>query len=262
MMIRSAEDYRLLAGKEFDDLLAADPELKRLDALKYDKAAETHVLLEVLGLGDYRIGQLPVRPLTAARWAFLWMLESPFVAGGKLDAAQLDTTLYVLSVPDLREIPCAIHAIPAAASGYAIATGLSPVELCDEIRAMIRTAFLPLAMLPPSGAADDETSLYDGLWVTRIAGIAARESGTPFAACLHEMSLSCACCLYVNWLRRESLKPQEIRRRPNAGIEEQIDRRVDELADEFLARSRELTDRTDRSDKSDERVRQSTGRSH
>ena len=52
------------------------------------------------------------------------------------------------------------------------------------------------------------------------------------------MSLSCACCLYVNWLRRESLKPQEIRRRPNAEIEELIDRRVDQLADEFLQDSK------------------------
>lgn len=102
---------------------------------------------------------------------------------------------------------------------------------------MIHTAFLPLSMLPPGdGGADDEASRFDGLWATRIAGIAARESGTPFEVCLHEMSLSCACCLYVNWLRRESLKPQEIRRRPNAEIEELIDRRVDALAGRISAR--------------------------
>ena len=44
------EELRLLAGREFNAVLAADEELKRLDGLKYDKAAETRVLLEVLGV--------------------------------------------------------------------------------------------------------------------------------------------------------------------------------------------------------------------
>lgn len=234
-MMRTPEDFRLLAGREFSELLGSDPELKRLDALKYDKAAETRVLLEVLGASRCYIGELPVMPLTAARWAFLWMLECPFVTGGTLDAAQLDATLYVMSLPDLRKVTCGLSELPGAASGYAAATGASPEEICEGVRAMIHTAFLPLSMLPPGdGGADDEASRFDGLWATRIAGIAVRESGTPFEVCLHEMSLSCACCLYVNWLRRESLKPQEIRRRPNAEIEELIDRRVEELADEFL----------------------------
>ena len=33
------EELRLLAGREFNAILAADEELKRLDSLKYDKAA-------------------------------------------------------------------------------------------------------------------------------------------------------------------------------------------------------------------------------
>lgn len=107
-MMRTPEDFRLLAGREFSELLGSDPELKRLDALKYDKAAETRVLLEVLGASRCYIGELPVKPLTAARWAFLWMLECPFVTGGTLDAAQLDATLYVMSLEDLRKMTCGL----------------------------------------------------------------------------------------------------------------------------------------------------------
>lgn len=232
----TAAELQRLAGAEFNRILTGDQELKQLESLKYDKMAETRVLLEILG-GNYCIGLLPVRPLTAAKWAFLWMLENHYATGGAIRTIDLDVALYVLSVPDLRKVSCGLADLPAAASGYATATGLSPEEVCRGVHSMIRTAFHPLAMLPPSATADDdEAALYDGLWVTRVAGIAARESGMPFDRCLHEMSLSCVCCLYINWLRRESLKPGEIRRRPDAEIEERITRRVGKLADEFLAR--------------------------
>ena len=133
-MMRTPEDFRLLAGREFSELLGSDPELKRLDALKYDKGAETRVLLEVLGASRCYIGELPVKPLTAARWAFLWMLDCPFVTGGTLDAAQLDATLYVMSLEDLRKMTCGLSDLPGIASGYAAATGASPEEICEGIR--------------------------------------------------------------------------------------------------------------------------------
>ena len=234
----SPEEYRLLAGRRFNEILAADEEMKSLQAQQYDRSAETRVLLEVLGVTHYSIGGLPVRPLTAARWAFLWMLESPFITGENPSDAQTDAALYVLSLPDLRKMSCGLSDIPAGASGYSAATGLSMEEIREAVGTIIHTAFLPLSLLPPSGSTDHEEARFDGLWVTRIAGIAARESGMSFDACLHEMSLSCACCLYVNWLQRESPDPKEIRRRPNADIEIQIERRFKELANEFLAECR------------------------
>ena len=77
-----AKTLELLAGKEFNEILAGDHILKELEKARYNSAAEKHLLLEVLDLGDYRIGKLPVRPLTVAKWSFLWLLESPFVIGG------------------------------------------------------------------------------------------------------------------------------------------------------------------------------------
>ena len=112
---------------------------------------------------------------------------------------------------------------------------------------MIDTAFLPLRMLPPVVSPDEDASRFDGLWVSRIAGLAAQESGISFDDCLHGMSLSCACCLYVNRLRRESCKPQEIRRRPAAEVEEMIERRMEELEEQFLAEKKIRAGGTERS---------------
>ena len=229
----SAEEYRLLAGRRFNEILAADEEMKSLQAQQYDRSAETRVLLEVLSLGDFRIGRLPVRPLTAARWAFLWMLESPFAAGGKIQEPDLDVALFVLSTPDLREIPCAIPEIPAAASSYALSASLPPEEIIREIECMIQTAFSPLALLPPAPPSDVPGE-FDALWVTRIAGIAALESGMGIDHCMHRMSLSAVCCFYVNRIRRESENPALIRRRPSAELEEKITKRFNTLAENFL----------------------------
>ena len=84
---------RLLATPEFNAILAADPELNYLASLKYNEIAEKRVLLELLGLGDYRIGKLPVRPLTAAKWAFLWMFDSPLVTDAAMTAEDFDFVL-------------------------------------------------------------------------------------------------------------------------------------------------------------------------
>lgn len=55
-------ELRLLAGAEFNRLLAGDGELRRLESLKYDKNAETRLLLEVMNLGDSASGNFPSGP--------------------------------------------------------------------------------------------------------------------------------------------------------------------------------------------------------
>ena len=70
-MNRSLEELQQLAGPEFNRILAEDPVLAELEKQKYNKILHSRVLMDCLGLGDYRIGNLPVRPLTAAKWAFL-----------------------------------------------------------------------------------------------------------------------------------------------------------------------------------------------
>ena len=82
--MRTEEELRRLATPEFSRLLAADPELRRLNSLTLDRGAEGALLFEVAGFGVSRIGRLPVRALTAAKWSLLWLLESPFVVGGSV----------------------------------------------------------------------------------------------------------------------------------------------------------------------------------
>lgn len=232
--MRSAEELRLLAGVEFNAILAADPELARLDALKYDSALDARNLLELLNLGDWRIGDLPVRPLTAAKWAFLWLLDNPLVTGGKPAEPAMDVALYVLS-HELSEIPCGISGIPAESAGYTRATGLPNAEAAAELASVVRGAFHPLAMIPRDPEDHDgEPARYDAVWCAAIAGVAARELGYDLQYCLHRMPLSAVCACYVNWRRRESIDGAKYRYRPNAEVLKLIDARVDALAEEFL----------------------------
>lgn len=234
MAARTAEELRRLAAPEFNALLAADPELKRLASLKYDKALDVRVLLEVLNLGSWRIGDLPVMPLTAAKWAFLWAIDNPLVTGGDMTETDLDVALYVLSCPDLREIPCGLAGIPAEAADCARATGLSAEDLKRELKNVVRGAFRPLEMLPPPDSMDEQPPRYDGVWLATIAGVAAREAATSVLVCMHKMSLATVCAYFVSNRRRESPEGAKYRYRPEAAVMAAIDARIDALEEEFL----------------------------
>ena len=117
MKPQAGEMRELTADAEFRRILSDDPELARLRKCSYDRALESRVLLEVLGLGDFRIGALPVRPLTIARIALLWLLGSPFVTGGNCTESDLDVALYILAQFDLREIPVATSGIRSRSRG-------------------------------------------------------------------------------------------------------------------------------------------------
>ena len=236
----TAAELQLLAGAEFNRFLADDPELQRLESLKYDKNAETRLLLEVMGLGDFRIGKLPVRPLTAAKWAFLWMLENRYAVGGAIRVIDLDVALYIFSLFDLRDLRKAggaLWEIPGKAAGYSKATGLALQELYREVAAWRDAAFRPLELMPPAGVSDEPVR-YDAQWLTRICGVAARETGEPLEKVMYEMNLSTICCVYVNFAQRESAEPHQFRHRPDAALEAQISARIDQQAREFLNRKK------------------------
>ena len=229
------EILELLAGKEFNEILAGDAVLKELEKSRYNSAGEKQLLLEVLQLGDYRIGKLPIRPLTVAKWSFLWLLESPFVIGGAVGLGDLDVFLYVLSLMDLRELNCSLEKIAKRADGYALAADLEAGELIDEVKNVIKSAFLPFDMMPLKTSGDSgESGIYDGIWASFMASTAARESGMSFDYCLHRMSLSTVCSLIVNWNRRERVDGGQIRRRIPQEIEEKITARIDALAKGYI----------------------------
>ena len=233
----TSEELRRLASAEFNLLLQNDQVLKDLENSKYDKRAHSCALLEALCLGEFRIGKLPVLPLTAAKWAFLWMLDNGFVSdlSDKSDGSDvdLDVMLYILSIPDLADIDCNLHEVPAKASGYRFAPQLPREEVAKEIQGMISQAFLPLAMLPVKVSSGEE-AYFDEIWLTAVAGCAARESGESLYYCMHKMSLSTVFALWVNYRRREST--EKISYPVPSEIEKKIADRVDQLGREFLTR--------------------------
>lgn len=234
--MRTPEENRILAGKEFNAILRDDPVLRELERRKYDRAAETRLLLATLGLGRWSIGSLPVLPLTAEKWCFLWILDNGFALDrNPVTPEDVDSFLYILAQPDLRKLDLPLHAIPGASSGFGAATGLPPAEVLGEIREVIRDAFRPLELIPPEGKAEDEAH-YDTLWLTRICGIAGRESGVHAEEVCREMPLSTVCAYYVNWLIENSDDPKKYQRMPDRKTIAAMDARIDELAENFLHR--------------------------
>ena len=79
----SPEELNRLASKEFSEILAADPVIKDLRASLTDRKDAVPTAFDALLMsGGDRIGNLPVLPLTAAKWTFLWICGNPFVSSG------------------------------------------------------------------------------------------------------------------------------------------------------------------------------------
>ena len=235
------DELRRLATPEFNRILAADPVLAALQRESRQGSVEKANLLDALELsGNLTIGNLPVRPLTAAKLALLWVVENALIPGAENDATitDYDVFLYVLSRMDLREdISCAsLAGLPAEASGLSLATGLSPEDLTVQCRAVIRKSLRPLSMMPLDDADgnDEQPPTYDLDWITRVCGIAARESNQPFELCLHRMPLALVCAFYVDHTRRNAANGNEVKKRPDTVLANAIDARIDELAKDFL----------------------------
>ena len=231
----SPEELTSLSSKDFAAVLAADPIILDLRSRLTDRKDAVPAALDALLLsGGDRIGNLPVLPLTAAKWAFLWVIESPFVTGeDSVSETDLDIFLFVLSCPDLRKLHFLITRLSVKSSSYASATGLDMEQVIREIQSVINSAFSPLAMLPKSDSSPDKV-FYDGAWLAWIASIAVRESGMPYDRVIHELPLSLVCNFYVSWRRRECIDGDKIHRPQNGEIMDRINARVEELGKEFL----------------------------
>lgn len=231
----SPDDMKRLASREFSAVLAADPVLRELRSHLADRKDTIPAALDAILLaGGDRIGDLPVLPMTAAKWAFLWVVDDPLVTGkNTVTETELNIFLYVLSCPDLRRLDFPLSSLPAEAHGYMAATGLDLETLMREIQSVIRNAFSPLAMLPRANGEPGEV-FYDGAWLAWIASIVVKESGMPYDRVIHELPLSLVCNLYVAWRRREGVDGDRIRRPQNGEILDRITARVDELGKDFL----------------------------
>ena len=232
----SPEELTRLASKEFSSILAADPVIRDLRASLTDRKDAIPAAFDALLLsGGDRIGNLPVLPLTAAKWAFLWTVESPFVIGAdQASVIDLDIFLYVLACLDLRKLDFPITSLPVEARDYVAATGLESGQVIREIQSVIANAFSPLAMLPRSDGGGSGEVFYDGVWLAWIASVAVRESGMPYDRIIHEIPLSLVCNFYVSWRRREGVDGDKIHRPQNGEILDRINARVEELGKEFL----------------------------
>ena len=236
----SPEDLIRLASPEFSAILSADPVIHELRASLVDRKDTIPAAFDaLLFFGGNRIGDLPVLHLTAAKWSFLWIIESPFVTGkNTVSETDLNIFLFVLCCPDLRKLQFPLSCLPVEAGNYMAASGIPAEQVIHEIQSIINSAFSPLSMLPRSDSGSAEEVFFDGAWISWIASIAVRESGMPYDRVIHELPLSLLCNLYVAWRRREGEDGHKIRRPQKGEVIDRIQARVDELGKEFLKSSK------------------------
>lgn len=231
----SPEELNRLASKEFSDLLAADPVIRDLRSRLTDRKDAVPTAFDALLMsGGDRIGNLPVLPLTAAKWTFLWICGNPFVSSGRISEEDVNIFLYVLACPDLRKLNFPVTSLAVKARDYSAATGLDINQVIREIQSVVNTAFSALSMLPRSDGGDSGEALFDSVWLSWIASIAVRESGLPYDRVIHELPLSLVCNFYVSWRRRECIDGDKIHRSQSSEIIDRITARVDELGKQFL----------------------------
>lgn len=231
------DELRTLANSEaFQELVAADPELDRLESLQYRKTDEISALQETLFRPCGRIGKLSVMPLTPARWALLWSFSSPYVRGGSVRTADIELFLYLLTL-DLRPGSPFLPDLPRRALGICRRAALPSDEIHKSLLERIRIAFLPLKLLPPPGAGSDASpARFDAEWLNRICSAAAVRTGTPIGDVMFFMSLNQVCWQYVNMLR-DRPGSRGIRRRPDSEIARRMLLRVYELGEDFLRKA-------------------------
>lgn len=229
----TTEELERLASKEFNQILASDPVLKDLRNTSLRNKDALRLFLDVAGLGGYRIGKLPCRPLTAAKWVFLSLLGNAFAVPDKLPGiTEANIFLFVLA-NDLRTDFPELEMLPALSADYSAATGLETEKLECEILETIREAFQPLSQL--SFSTRGEAAEFDAFWLTQIAGVVARESGLDCFRVMHDLPLSAVFTWYAAWCARESTTVRIVRT-PDAETESQIEKRIAELQQEFLSK--------------------------
>ena len=234
-------ELRLLASKEFNQILSADEKLKELENQKYNKNYEMFILLDALNLGSFKIGDLPIRPLTLGKWCFLDMLESPYCQNGlqKISVIDIDIFLYILSLKSLQDIKVSIPEIAAEAADYHLAANLPIEELHAEIQKLKEIAFYPLGVLPPTD--NDKDCSFNAEWLMSQALAICKICNEKLDDVIHKFPLSKFALLYVN-AYREYHPEQRLYRRIDDKLQTLISQRIDELAVEFLGKDKEINE--------------------
>lgn len=231
-MLTDKQKIFLANSGEFQKLLAADPELKELEASKFDPETELLSLWEMFR-GLQFIGKTPIQPLTPALWAFLWVIGNGYARKlENITESDTDVFLYMLS-HGLRKLDFTPSELPAKAAGFCASQGLTYEAAAREIVAVIAQAFRPYEMCPSVKGAEGEAPRYDAFWLAGLCSAVAQETNEAASEIMFNMPLSAANYYFVNSIARDPKRG--IRRRTPDEVNKAIFERVMHLGEEFAA---------------------------
>ena len=191
--------FNLTKDKEFQHRFATDKELDELDSLKNNPAEELKALQSVLGL-DLTFTDRKTKVLTPAKWAYLWILNSPFVTSEK-PPTEIDIDLFLYILEKGVENGDVVESFNKSI-GYTKTINIDYEEALKVIINAIRIAFRPLHLFPKR-QGNGSKLVFDADWITSLVARVHAVTGETPKYIMHEMSLTSACYYFAQYARMQ-----------------------------------------------------------
>lgn len=191
--------FKLTKDKEFQHRFATDKELDELDSLKNNPAEELKALQAVLGL-DLSFTDRKTKVLTPAKWAYLWILNSPFVTSEK-PPTEIDIDLFLYILEKGVENGDIVESFNKSIR-YTKTIDIDYEEALKVIINAIRIAFRPLNLFPKRQGTGSKL-VFDADWITSLVARVHAVTGETPKYIMHEMSLTSACYYFAQYARMQ-----------------------------------------------------------
>ena len=139
------------------------------------------------------------KPITPAKWAYLWATSSPFVVTGKEPTLiEVDYFLYILDhgVEDGDAV-----SLISKSLNYTKTLGMDYEEAVKIIINSIHVAFRPLNLFPKRQTPSRNDVMFDADWITSLVARVHSVTGESPATIMNEMSLTAACYYFAQYAR-------------------------------------------------------------
>lgn len=190
--------FQLTKDKEFQHRFATDKELDELDNLKNNPAEELKSLQAVLGL-ELAFDGRKTKPLTPAKWAYLWATSSPFAVNEK-EPTLLDVDYFLYILDHGIEDGDVVSSFNKSLS-YTKKLNISYEEGINIIINSIRVAFRPLNLFPKRQTPNNNKVMFDADWITSLVARMHSVTGESPEKIMNEMSLTAACYYFAQYAR-------------------------------------------------------------
>lgn len=187
----------LTTDEEFQKRFATDPILDELDQQKFNKAEQIK-LLQILTTKKLTVSNITVKAITPAVWAYLWLIESPFVVQNKqITETDIDIFMYILENGIEQCDP--LNSV-SKSFGYCESKNIDYGQAAEIIFLLIKLSFKPLCLFPKV-YGQKNSLLYDTDWLTSVIAKVHSVTGYNPDTIMNEIPLTAICLYFAQYAR-------------------------------------------------------------